>query len=172
VNRRERPGGRLAVRAARLALVVAVVSSCATGEAKERYRREADVQVAVLRIALENVPAKSVRPLVFVSPLEGGKPFPLEVQAAVIDHLSKQAEVKFVDEQAEAIDANVEGKPVLGGGVMFSLGRVPPSGNVFEVSGQRYRTAADRTILRFSARATADGWVAELLAEEARPPDR
>jgi hypothetical protein len=165
VIRRERAQGRFAVVAfaAWLALVVAVISACGSSTSKDRDRRATDVDVAVLRVALGTFPGNGARPLVFVSPLDGGRPIPLAVQAAVIRSLEKQADVRFVDEQDEAIDVKTAGKPVLEGGVLFSLAEVPQSGNAIEIRGERYRTAADRSPLRFSVRLTTGGWAAQLI---------
>jgi hypothetical protein len=150
--------------------VVAVVaaSGCGTGTSRAAFQRETGVYTAVLRAALAEGPTTSARSLVFIAPLDGGSPPPLEVQAGVIAKLTKQADTRFVDHQAQAIDTGTVGQPVLGGGVLFDLGAVPASGTVVEVSAERYRSAADQATLRFSVRAITGGWVAELVADQPR----
>lgn len=150
--------------------VVAVVaaSGCGTETSRAAFQRETGVYTAVLRATLAEGPTTSARSLVFIAPLDGGSPLPLEVQAGVIAKLSKQADTRFVDHQAQAIDTATVGEPVLGGGVLFDLGTVPTSGTVLVVSAERYRTAADQATLRFSVRAITGGWVAELVADQPR----
>jgi hypothetical protein len=156
--------------AASLALAVAVVSGCSGTEVKDQERRETDVYSAVLRTAIVGLAGGGAQPLVYVSPLNGAKPFPLDVQAGVIHGLSKQAQVKFVDEQAEAIDSRAHDMAVLGAGTLFSLGPVAPLGTTMEVNGERYRTAADRATLRFTVRDANGVWAAQLAAEQPEPP--
>ena len=148
--------------------VVAVASGCGTGTSGSAFQRETDVYTAVLRAALAQGPTTTARPLVFVAPLDEGSPLPLDVQAGVIAKLNKQAEMRFVDHPAQAIDTGAVGEPVLSGGVLFDLGTVPASGTVVEVGAERYRTAADQGTLRFSVRAIAAGWVAEVVADQPR----
>lgn len=164
-------GGRrcLAVWAATTCVaVLAVASGCGTSTSGVVFRREADVYTAVLRAALAEGPATTARSLVFVAPLDEASPLPLEVQAGVIAKLTKEADMRFVDHPAQAIDTGTVGEPVLGGGVLFDLGTVPASGTVVEVSAERYRMAADQATLRFSVRAIADGWVADVVADQPR----
>ena len=148
--------------------VLAVASGCGTSRSGAVLQRETDVYTAVLRAALAEGPTTTARSLVFVAPLDEGSPLPLEVQAGVIAKLTKQAEMRFVDHPAQAIDTGTVGEPVLGGGVLFDLGTVPASGTVVAMSAERYRTAADQATLRFSVRAIAGGWVAEVVADQPR----
>jgi len=122
------------------------------------------VYTAVLRTALAQGPTSATPALVFVAPIEGGDPLRLEVQAGLIAKLSKQAEMRFVDHPAQAIDTGTAGRPVLGGGVLFDVGTVPATGTVLEVSVERYRTEADQATLRFSVRAITGGWTASVVA--------
>ena len=116
-------------------------------------------------------PDKKHLPLVFVSPLEEGRPFPLEVQATVIERLGPRAMIRFVDTQQQAVDAKVGDRPVLDGGVLLRLGRVPPSGEDLQVAGERYEQADDWMTLRFSVRTQEDGWTATLVDRRPRPAE-
>jgi hypothetical protein len=116
-------------------------------------------------------PDKKDLPLVFVSPLEEGRPFPLEVQATVIERLGARATIRFVDTQQQAVDAKVEDRPVLDGGVLLRLGRVPPSGEDLQVAGERYEQTDDWMTLRFSVRSQEDGWTAALVDRRPRPAE-
>jgi len=148
------------------ALVVVAASGCGTGPSRTAFQRETDVYTAVLRAALAQGPTSATRALVFVAPIEGGSPLPLEVQAGLIAKLSKQAEMRFVDHPAQAIDTGSVGRPVLGSGILFDLGTVPAAGTVFAVTVERYRTAADQVTLRFSVRAITGGWTADIVADQ------
>jgi hypothetical protein len=110
-------------------------------------------------------------PLLFVSPLEEGRPFSLEVQAAVIERLAEQATVRFVDTQQQAVDAKLDDEPTLDGGVLLRLGRVPPEGDEFQVAAERYQRTDDWTAMVFVVRAEETGWLATLIDRQPRPPD-
>jgi hypothetical protein len=110
-------------------------------------------------------------PLVFVSPLEEGRPFALEVQAEVIERLEERASVRFVDTQQQAVDAKVEDEPALDGGVLLRLGRVPAQGDEIQVAAERYQRTDDWTAMRFLVRSHDAGWAATLIDRQPRPAD-
>ena len=114
---------------------------------------------------------KEKLPLVFVSPLEEGRPFALEVQAEVIERLEERASVRFVDTQQQAVDAKVEDEPALDGGVLLRLGRVPAEGDEIQVAAERYQRTDDWTAMRFLVRSHDAGWAATLIDRQPRPAD-
>jgi hypothetical protein len=110
-------------RAAALALLASVaLAGCSSGGTRDRNQRQTAIYLAVIRATLPPVASSEPLPLVFVSPLAEDRPPALEVQAALIDKLSSEARVKFVDEEREAID---------------SRRRVRPAGRALPVGGRR-----------------------------------
>ena len=51
----------------------------------------------------------------------------LEVEVGVVDALSGDATIRFIDGRQEAIDTTKPGDPVRGDGVLVGLGSLPPS---------------------------------------------
>jgi hypothetical protein len=147
-----------------LALVAsAVLLACTDGGTRDRNQRESAVYLAVLRATIPPPTAGGPLPLVFVSPLAEDRPLPLEVQATLIDRLSSDARVRFVDQEREAINLTAEGQPVLDDGVLVAVGKLPLTGEDFEVPVERYRAAADGVALRVRVHDDDDAWSATVI---------
>jgi hypothetical protein len=150
-------------RAAALVLIATVaVTACSNGT-RDRNQRESAIYLAVLRAAIPPAPSSGPLPLVFVSPLAEDRPLPLVVQASLIDKLSSDARVRFVDEEREAINLDAEGQPVLEDGTLIAVSKLPLTGDDFEVPVERYRSVADGVAMRYRVREVDDDWTAERL---------
>jgi hypothetical protein len=108
-------------------------------------------------------------PVVFAVPRSDAKAIPLPVQAALVDDLSKEVSVRFVDDDSEAIDGTVDDRPVKEG-VLLRLGPVPPTGDPVEVSADRYRTTTDQELLTLLVRSNGDTWLARVIDEAPLAP--
>jgi hypothetical protein len=124
--------------------------------------RVAAIYEAVILAAVGPHSANEKPPVVFVVPQTGTKPIPLPVQASVVDDLSGDVTVRFVDDEIEAIDGALPGRPVKEG-LLLRLGPVPVSGDPVEVMADRYRTTSDEQRLTLTARSNGQHWDARII---------
>lgn len=77
-------------------------------------------------LAEQPVPATAagVLPVLYVAPLDKRYPIELADQAEVLERLRPAADVRFVDDRAEAIDDKRPDRPVRDGAVLVELGPV------------------------------------------------
>jgi hypothetical protein len=149
---------------------LATVAACAG--AVDAGARPADARLAaiygavILAVGGEH-PVGEEPPVVFVVPRSDAKAIPLPVQAAVVDELDGEVSVRFVDEDDEAIDGSVDGRPVKEG-FLLRLGPVAPTGDPVEVIVDRYRSVADQESFELSARSDGQRWSARLI--DSGPP--
>ena len=129
----------------------------------------AAVYGAVILAFAEGHSADQPLPVVFVAPRSDAKPIPLSVQAAVVDDLTGEVAVRFVDDDNEAVDSAVDGRPVKEG-VLLRLGPVA-AGDPIEVTADRYRTFTDQQLVTLSARSNGESWSARVIAEGPLPPE-
>jgi hypothetical protein len=103
--------------------------------------REIAISSSVIRAVAPPAGGKPSTPLsepVFVVPADSRSPISLEVQAGIVDMLHRFATIRFVDERSEAIDNTDPHRPVHEGGVLITLGDIPPGRNAVTIEGQRY----------------------------------
>lgn len=98
--------------------------------------REAAIYAAVVAEAAAVPGPSEERPVVFVGPLEPVYPIGLEVQVAVVDTLAERADVRFVDEPAQATQ---DGTTFIGDGVLVLVGPIP-DGDRVTVATEVYRS--------------------------------
>ena len=153
------------------ALALGALAACdAGGEVgSPDEERMAAVYGAVILAFAEGHSADQPLPVVFVAPRPDAKPIPLGVQAAVVDDLTGEVAVRFVDDENEAVDSAVDGRPVKEG-VLLRLGPVA-AGDPIEVTADRYRTFTDQQLVTLSARSNGESWSARVIAEGPLPPE-
>lgn len=107
------------------------------------------------------------RPVMYVVPVNG-ESLALETQVGVIERLAEQADVRFVDDPAAALDEESSDQPPRDEGTLVGLGRFsaePP----YTIRVELYR-GRDRIEGRLlTVRSEQDGWVvidAEVVAPE------
>jgi hypothetical protein len=146
-------------------LAVGVLTACAGGGDARSHDEErmAAVYGAVILAIADGHPAGAALPVVFVAPRPDAKPIPLTVQAAVVHALAGEVSVRFVDDDNEAIDGAVDGRPVKEG-VLLRLGPVA-AGDPVEVTADRYRTMTDQQLVTLSVRSNGANWSARVIAE-------
>jgi len=156
-----------------LSIMVLVAAACGGDSgASERQTTTADVYVAVLRALIPPFAEGEDKQVVYVTPFDDQKAFPLETQAAVIADLDNVATVRFVDELDAAVHAGESGAPSKGNEVIL-LGPVTTSttGPTMEVEAQKYVSETEQIGYRFQVTATADGTLrATELERNAVPP--
>jgi len=151
------------------------LSACSSTDTQARYRRDSGVYAAIVQSVVGPVPAISPAVLVYLSPIDDAGSVPLEVQASVIKKLSPRIDAKFVDAREQALDDSLAEVPVLDGGILLVVPRVPPSGEMFDLPVERYRATTDHSLVHIELRdadATAIGWVARVVSEEPLAPIR
>lgn len=151
------------VKLARVAALGAIVATAALpacgGGGSGSTSRAAGVYVAVVQALADPAPPGDQKPTVFVDSRPGGKSIPLEVQTEVVDYLTDQVAVRFVDDDDEAIDTSAPGRPVKSG-VLVRLGPVPANGDPLQVTADRYRSATDVVTITLTVRSSGTTWSA------------
>lgn len=133
--------------------------------------REAAVYELILDWVLAGEPAAADdEPTVFVASRHE-QPIDVEVQALIVEAMDERAEVRFVDERAEAVVDGEDGLPVHDGGVLVGLGAVPPDGDRVEVYVDRYRRADDVVAWDVTVQRRGESWqlAGEPAAADVRP---
>jgi hypothetical protein len=83
----------------------------------------------VIRAVAPPAGSKTTAPLnepVFVVAADTRSPISLDVQAGIVEMLHRFATLRFVDERSEAIDTTDPRRPVHEGGILITLGDIPP----------------------------------------------
>ncbi len=163
-GRGRRSVSRFAAAFVAFALLVGCGGKARAGKPDEG--RVAAIYDAVILAVVGPHPASEKPPVVFVVPQSGAKSIPLPVQATVVDDLAGDVSVRFVDDEIEAIDGALPGRPVKEG-ILLRLGPVPVTGDPVEVMADRYRSTSDQERLTLSARSDGELWSARII--EAAP---
>jgi len=82
----------------------------------------------------------------------------IDVQVGVVAALEPAVEVRFIDDQTEAIDTELEDQPVRDLGLLVGLGAVPPDGDTVEVYADRYRNANQIAAWQFTVSLVEGSW--------------
>lgn len=139
----------------------AALGSCSdsTDDPTAGTGRSTAVYRAVLEwvITQEPAPLDGDELLVFVDDRDEGA-VDIDVQGTLIEDLADTAEIRFIDDRAEAVDIDDVGSPVREGGVLVGLGAVPGEGDVVEVYVDRYRHATDVAAWTFTLSRTGEAW--------------
>jgi hypothetical protein len=82
----------------------------------------------------------------------------IDVQGHVVAALEPAVEVRFVDDQTEAIDSEVEDQPVRDLGLLVGLGAVAPDGDTVDVYADLYRNANQIDAWQFTVSRVEGSW--------------
>lgn len=120
--------------------------------------RESRVLMSVIRdVAGSANPDPDSKPVVYVvSVAENG--VAATVQAEVAAELTDDIDLRFADERAEAVEDDVDGRPVPDGGVLLLVGDIPLDGNVIDVPVEIYHAENDRSKASFTFSEANDEW--------------
>jgi hypothetical protein len=149
-----------------VAALLVVAAACSSSAAKQKDTNVADVYTAVLRQLLPAADSPQDKGVVYVAPFAEQKAFALETQVDVIAALAKEADVRFVDELSEAVNADDQGAPAKGTEVVL-LGPVTATGTagtMVEVDAQRYESETEQVKYRFRVTSDDGAWTAEQVA--------
>ena len=145
-------------------MLVAVVLGAAACGADHRTAaddREIAIYSTVIRVVAPPAGITPTTPLsdpVFVVAADTRSPISLQVQAGVVDVLHDFATIRFVDERSEAIDAADSQQPVHEGGILITLGKIPPGRTSVTVAAQRYERIDVATTYRITLRRVGTVW--------------
>ena len=121
-----------------VALVAVACSSTSTAD----DGREVDTYEAILRWLVDytdrsvGAPSDGGSRLVFVDHL-GPDKIALDIQVELVVRLADHADLRFIDSLEEAVDVDLEDRPVRDGGVLVGLGLVPDETPI-EARGEVY----------------------------------
>ena len=137
-----------------LALVAGAVSSC--GDSSPTSTRDADIYAAIVRALVppEDDETKVTREVYVGSGADGVS---LDVQADVVQELDEYERIRFVDEQAEAVDDEPP-MAVHNGGVYLELGDIPERGTTVRVDARRYVSEDDDERLTVTVERAGGTW--------------
>lgn len=148
-----------------MALVLAVMLSAVAPACASSGPAGGEIDVAeVYAAAIELVATRSGEPptVVYVTTRPGSEPLPLEVQAGIVATLGDRLTVRFVDDEAEAVDGDEPLAPVPDGVLLRLSALVDPTSEMtFAV--ERYRQADDRQEVTVAVARTAAGWQARVV---------
>ena len=135
-----------------------VVGTACDGGSSEDLSRSAQVYVATIREVVGQQPPPDepdALAVVYVMPV-GETTIGADVQAEVIGELRDDADVRFADERAEAVEEDGEGEPVRDGGVLVAVGELTPDGDPVVMEVEVYRSELDwsKTLLTFAERSS------------------
>jgi len=144
-----------------LLTVAFVAAACGANHPTAADGRVIAIYSTVIRVVAPPQATTPTTPLsdpVFVVPADTRSPISLQVQAAIVDVLHDFATLRFVDERSEAIDTADPHQPVHGGGVLITLGNVPPGGTNVTIDAERYERIGVATTYRISLQRVGVNW--------------
>ncbi len=119
-------------------LMASLLIACSSNDEPDRGST-ADAYAVVIRWFVERAESDVDRPLVFVETLGDGVGFGLDTQAAVVSSTAEFAEVRFIDDRAEAF----ENDEVRGGGILIALGPAVESGRSATIESAQFTSESD-----------------------------
>lgn len=118
--------------------------------------------VAIVRWEIDRVEpvlddaGEVVAPVIYLASASG-ETVDVGVQASVVSTVDEAAVIRFADQAAEALHADVEGAPVKDDGVLVVVEKFEPDQATVETRISRYRSVDDETSWTLELTATADG---------------
>jgi hypothetical protein len=146
---------------------------CTTGQSVDTTARDASIYHAVItdlrdRSGQTLDAGDGEVPVVFIETL-GSEAIALETQVEVIAKLAETYEIRFIDDLDEAVEIDVDGRPVRLNSLLIGLGPVQADKEA-EVRGEVYLRADEIRAYRYSLVSLSDGgWTMAGPPEEAEP---
>ena len=125
-------------------VALAVAAGCDSG-VDDDPSRAAQVYLATIRAATADQPPPAdpeALPVVYVVAV-GETAIPAAVQAEVAVLLREERDVRFADERAQAIHADLAAAPVRDDGTLVAIGEVPADSESIDVEVEIYRSDDD-----------------------------
>ena len=144
---------------AAVALTIALFAGCSGNGADDASREAAIYRAVIAHLAEDYAPeplGPDENPILYVASfaLDGVS---LEDQVELVAAFDDDYEVRFVDDQSEAVDDDLENRPVRPGSALLGLGTIVDDG-LSTVRVELYADEMDIRGFRFSVRAGAEGW--------------
>jgi hypothetical protein len=128
-----------------IGIPAALVGCGGDGEDADDEERTALVLEAIVRdYAADLAVEPDVVPVVFVAEADDVE-ISIGVQAATVEAVHDDVDVRFVDDRDEAIDDEVDGAPLRVPGVLLGLGPIDSEPAVVEVDVERYVDEVERS---------------------------
>ena len=144
-----------------LVAVVLGVAACSADHRTAADDREIAIYSTVIRVVTPPAGTTPPTPLsdpVFVVAAKTRSPISLQVQAGIVDVLHDFATIRFVDERSEAVDTADSHQPVHDGGILITLGKIPPGRTNVTIAAQRYERIDVAATYRITLRRVGTGW--------------
>jgi hypothetical protein len=141
--------------------VVLGVAACGADHRTAADDRAIAIYSTVIRVVAPpggTTPSTPLSDPVFVVAADTRSPISLQVQTGIVDVLHNFATIRFVDERSEAIDSADPHQPVHQGGVLITLGKIPPGRTHVTIEAQRYERIDRATTYRISLQRVGASW--------------
>ena len=142
------------------ALLIVLLTGCPSSGVEGPSREAAIYRVVIAHVADDYAPEPvepDENPVLYVESFVSGG-VSLQDQVELVAAFIDDYEVRFVDDRDEAVDDDLENRPVRPGGALLGLGAIVDNG-VSSVRVELYADESDITAYRFSVRDSADsGW--------------
>ena len=97
-----------------------------------------------------------VAPVIYLASASG-ETVDVRVQASVVSTVDEAAVIRFADQAADALDADLDGEPVKDNGVLVVVDKFEPGQTTVVARISRYRSIDDETTWTLELTATDDG---------------
>lgn len=149
-----------------------LVSACGESANPDSAERSATIYGAVIEDLADDVVGSGTEnedlPIVFVEALNPDG-IELEVQVEVIASLAEIYDVRFIDDIDEAVDVDLDHRPVREGSALVGLGAIVVDGTA-DVRGEVYSQTDQVLAFRYSLRPVGDGtWAIAGTPESVEP---
>jgi len=157
-------------------LVALLLAACSSGGEKSHTTvTAADAYNAAIRWYLGTVPAPTgtadTKPaVVYIAP-ESGKAINVGTQAAVAAEMADMKDVvvvRFADVRDDALDVDVDGKPVKDDGVLLLVGEIDEGQPPLDMNVGVYRNADDQALYSMTITRSGESFVATSVTEVAQ----
>jgi hypothetical protein len=137
-----------------VAAVVLLAGACASNDDPTSEGQVADAYGHVIRWFVERRASEADQQLVFVEALGEGVGIALDTQAAIVESTQSFADVRFIDDRSEALDAD----GVRDDGILLALGPAVVDGNSAVIECDEVQSETALISRSFDLRHVGDEW--------------
>lgn len=151
-----------------VAVALVALAACSSDGGTRPDVRTAGIYEAALRwvLAAETQPpaAEDDLPVVYVVSANG-RSIAAQAQVAVVDAMNEDATLRFTDAREDALDVDVDGRPVMDEGVLVIVGPVA-DGSPVDLEVEVYRDQADDRAYMLRVSGGGDNWRVTAASED------